>query len=138
MKDNPLLAGAGRFHGHIGPFLAVGLRMGQAANERLGRNPMGMSSVVRVEGHPPRSCAVDGIQYSTGCTMGKANIRMDPEPQGVSATFTVGGRSISITVRSEFLARIEKDLEGAPEKAVVDYAFKIMDTPSEDIFEVAE
>ena len=40
MQDNPLLKAAGRFHGHIGPFLAVGLKMGQLANERLGRAPI--------------------------------------------------------------------------------------------------
>ena len=138
MNDNPLLQAGGRFHGHIGPFLAVGLRMGLLANERIGRDPMGMKATVRVEGRPPRSCVLDGIQYSTGCTLGKYNIAVEVDPVNVAATFTGKAGSVSIALRPEFLAKIENDLKGAPEKAVVDYAFKIMDTPPEDIFEVTE
>jgi formylmethanofuran dehydrogenase subunit E len=136
MNDNPLLAAGGRFHGHIGPFLAVGLRMGQVANERLGRAPMDTKAVVRVIGRPPRSCVVDGIQYSTGCTMGKGNIAIDPDPSSISARFTSKTGSVAVSLRPEFLAAIENDLAGVEEKAIVDYAFEIMDTPLEDIFEV--
>jgi formylmethanofuran dehydrogenase subunit E len=138
MNNNPLLQAGGRFHGHIGPFLAVGLRMGLAANERIGRDPMGMKATVRVEGRPPRSCVVDGIQYSTGCTLGKGNIAIEPDSKKISARFTGKSGAVSIALRQEFLARIETDLDGVEEKAIVDYAFKIMDTPFEDIFEVTE
>ena len=136
MNDNPLLAAGGRFHGHIGPFLAIGLRMGLAANERLGRDPMGMKAVVMVEGHPPRSCVLDGIQYSTGCTMGKGNISVEHDSAVVSAVFTAKTGRVSIALKEDFLGRMERDLKDADMKAVVDYAFKIMDTPFGDIFEV--
>jgi formylmethanofuran dehydrogenase subunit E len=138
MQDNPLLRAAGRFHGHIGPFLAVGLKMGQAANERLGRAPMDMKAVVYVEGRPPRSCVVDGIQYVTGCTMGKGSIAIEPDGMRVAARFTAGGGSVLVSLRSSFLAAIEGDLKDAEEKAVVDYAFRIMDTAPEEMFEVVE
>ena len=136
MGENPLLVAAGRFHGHIGPFLAVGLRMGLLANERLGRAPLDTEAWVKVEAEPPRSCAVDGIQFATGCTMGKANIRIEPDPQNISATFKRGSKRIRVRLLEDFLKRIEVDLEGVPEKAVIDYAFKIMDTQAEEIFEV--
>jgi formylmethanofuran dehydrogenase subunit E len=138
VNDNPLLAAGGRFHGHIGPFLAIGLRMGLAANERLGRDPMGMKAVVAVEGRPPRSCVLDGIQYSTGCTMGKGNISIEHDSAIVSAIFTAKTGKVSIALKDGFLRKMESDLKGADEKAVVDYAFKIMDTPLGDIFEVTE
>jgi formylmethanofuran dehydrogenase subunit E len=138
MNDNPLLQAGGRFHGHIGPFLAVGLKMGLLANERIGRDPMGMKATVLVQDRPPRSCVLDGIQYSTGCTLGKYNITVEPDPVKVAARFTGKTGSVAVALRSEFLAKIESDLKGAEEKAIVDYAFKIMDTPSEDIFEVTE
>jgi formylmethanofuran dehydrogenase subunit E len=138
MKDSPLLQAGGRFHGHIGPFLAVGLRMGLAANEHLGRDPMGMKAVVKVEGRPPRSCVLDGIQYSTGCTAGKSNLVIEPDSKEISAVFTGKAGRFSIALRRGFLESIENDLKGAEEKAVVDYAFRIMDTPFEDIFEVIE
>jgi formylmethanofuran dehydrogenase subunit E len=138
MKDNPLLVAAGRFHGHIGPFLAVGLRMGLLANETLGRDPMDVRVTVRVEGRPPRSCVIDGIQYSAGCTMGKRNIALDTDPKAVSARFTRGSQTVDVRLRDDFLIRIEKDLEGADEKAIVDYSFRIMDTAPGEMFEVSE
>ena len=138
MQENPLLVAAGRFHGHIGPFLAVGLKMGLVANERLGRSPMDMKAVVEVEGRPPRSCVVDGIQYSTGCTMGKANITIQPDSTKVSARFAGKAGSVTITLRDDLLAGMERDLKGAGEKAIVDYGFKIMDTAPDEIFEVTE
>jgi formylmethanofuran dehydrogenase subunit E len=137
-KDNPLLVAAGRFHGHIGPFLALGLRMGLIANELLGRAPMYVGAVVRVEPRPPRSCVVDGIQYSTGCTMGKRNIRIEPESAEVSVRFTKGASHLTIGIRQAYLDRMERELDGVPEKAVIDYSFKIMDTPPEEMFEVSE
>ena len=137
MQDNPLLQAAGRFHGHIGPFLAVGLRMGQVANERLGRAPMDMKAVVSVEGRPPRSCVVDGIQYATGCTMGKGNITIEPDASKVAARFTAGTGTMLIGLTDRFLAGIENDLKGAEEKAVIDYAFGIMDTAPDEMFEVS-
>ena len=138
MQDNPLLQAAGRFHGHIGPFLAVGLMMGQVANERLGRAPMDMKAVVWIEGRPPRSCVVDGIQYVTGCTMGKGTITIEPDDARVAARFTARTGTVIVTLKDRFLGSIEADLKGAEEKAVIDYAFKIMDTPPEEMFEVAE
>ena len=136
MEDHPLLVAAGRFHGHIGPFLAIGLRMGLLATEALGRIPLDMEAVVRVVPEPPRACAVDGIQYSTGCTMGKANIRIEPDMNAISAEFTLGSRSFAVGLRPDFLAQMEADLEGKPEKAIIDYAFQIMDTAPERMFEV--
>ena len=135
---NPLLIAAGRFHGHIGPFLALGLRMGLIANERLGRDPMDTGAVVRVEPRPPRSCIVDGVQYSTGCTMGKANIRIESDTEGVSVRFSRGAACLTISLRQEYLDRMERELDGVPEKAIIDYSFEIMDTPHEEMFEVSQ
>lgn len=137
MSESTLLAAAGRFHGHIGPFLALGLRMGLLANETLGRDPMGTKARVAVEPKPPRSCLVDGLQFTTGCTMGKGNIRMAPEADSISVTFEKGGAVLKVTVRPDFLRRMDRDLKGAAEKAVIDYAYGIMDTPVDQLFETS-
>ena len=138
MTENRLLILAGRFHGHIGPFLAIGLRMGLLANETLGRDPMQVRARVSVDPRPPRSCVIDGIQFATGCTMGKRNIEIEPGAGPVAATFSRGDRSVTIALRDTFLAAMEAALGGSPEKAVVDYAHAIMDTAPEDLFEVRE
>ncbi len=137
MEDHPLLIAASRFHGHVGPFLAIGLRMGGMANEVLGRDPMKMEASVRVEARPPRSCVLDGIQYSTGCTMGKGNIAIEPSPGEVAATFRMGERHLKIRLKEAYLEHMERELDGKPEKAVIDYAFGIMDTAPGEMFEVS-
>lgn len=70
---------ARRFHGHLGPWLVLGLRMGQTAMEQLQARPY-FGVQVRVEGpsQPPPSCLVDGLQLATGATYGKRNIELIP------------------------------------------------------------
>lgn len=138
MEANPLLVAAGRFHGHIGPFLAVGLRIGLLANEKLGRSPLEVKAEIEVTPTPPRSCIIDGIQYTTGSTLGKGNIVVHPREDRIVAAFSLGGRKLEIRLRNEFLEKMERDLEGKSEKAVVDYAFQIMDTPEGQFLEVCE
>lgn len=133
-----LLREAGRFHGHVGPFLAIGLRMGLVANRAIGFDPLGTKAVVWVKPVPPTSCLVDGIQFATGCTLGKSNIRIRPSRLRIAARFSGQGRArkITITLRRAFLDSMERDLAGKGVKAVIDYAGKIMDTPAGTLFEV--
>lgn len=135
MSESTLLLAAGRFHGHVGPFLAIGLRMGLLANETLGRDPMETTALVAVEPRPPKSCLVDGVQFVTGCTLGKGNIEMVPEMDSISAVFKKGEAALKVSLRNEFLSRMDHDLQAASEKAVIDYAFRIMDTPVDQLFE---
>ena len=146
-----LLREAGRFHGHVGPFLAIGLRMGLAANQAIGFDPMETRATVWVEPVPPKSCLVDGIQFATGCTLGKSNIKVTPSRARIAARFVRGKRpkgqgggrptdrapgAVTLFLRPEFLRRMERDLADKGEKAVIDYARKIMDTPAGELFEV--
>jgi formylmethanofuran dehydrogenase subunit E len=137
MSESMLLQAAGRFHGHVGPFLAIGLKMGLLVNEKMGRDPMETSARVAVEPRPPESCLVDGVQFTTGCTLGKGNIEIVPGGEPISAVFARGSATLKVNVRKEFLKRLDRDLDGAAEKAVIDYAFRIMDTPADEIFEVS-
>lgn len=64
-----------RFHGHVGPYVVAGVRAGEGALERLGARPhFGVEAIVMAPDAPPPSCFIDGVQLSTGCTMGKRNI----------------------------------------------------------------
>ena len=57
------------FHGHCCPGLAFGIRAGEWAIHEFGR-AADEEMVAVVEND---SCAVDAIQYLTGCTLGKGN-----------------------------------------------------------------
>lgn len=75
MDDFPELMELRRFHGHLGPYVVLGLRVGQYALERAhGHSHFGVETEVRCAEQPPESCLLDGIQFSTGCTMGKRNL----------------------------------------------------------------
>lgn len=109
--DEELERRAVEFHGHGGPFMTLGLRMGLYALERLDcKGWFDVSCRVALRWRPPDSCVIDGIQSSTGCTMGKHNIEVD-EDDGVSAAFTSGGRSVTLMLRKEVLDKVRNGLE---------------------------
>ncbi len=77
--DERTLEMAVAFHGHLGPFLALGLRLGELALATLkARKHFGIHVIVHCPPQPPPSCLVDGLQVSTGATYGKRNIELHP------------------------------------------------------------
>ena len=69
-----VLKQAARFHGHLGPWLVLGLHAGAYARKKLAASPFELNARVFCPAGTPYTCFVDGIQFSSGCTMGKGNI----------------------------------------------------------------
>ena len=111
-----LLERASEFHGHGGPFMVVGLRMGLEALRRLGASGwFDVRCRVELNWRPPDSCVIDGIQVSTGCTMGKRNIEVS-DAEGIAAEFNKGEEHLRMVLRNEVLDRMRRTLatgEGA-------------------------
>lgn len=64
-------------HGHGRAFMVVGLRMGLTALRELEvRGWFEIRCNVELTWRLPDSCVIDGIQSSTGCTMGRRNIEV--------------------------------------------------------------
>ncbi len=59
------------FHGHMCPGLAIGIRVAEKAISEMGERPGDEQVVALVE---TDNCAVDAIQFITGCTFGKGNL----------------------------------------------------------------
>ncbi len=59
------------FHGHLCPGLAMGIRASEIALEQIGKHASDEEVVAVVE---TDMCAVDAIQFLTGCTFGKGNL----------------------------------------------------------------
>jgi formylmethanofuran dehydrogenase subunit E len=94
------------FHGHLGPVLVIGIKMGIIALKELNSGGYSdMSVVVETGTTPPVSCLIDGIQISSGCTLGKGNIKViaNEKPKAV---FTRGEKSLEIELKPEILKRI--------------------------------
>ena len=125
-----------RFHGHLGPMVALGARMGEHAVV-VHRMPTYFGMTVRVEcgPEPPATCILDGLQMAIGATMGKKNIQHIPaDDLKVTITEDKSGRSVTYTVNSstkDLLKRWEK--EGAD---VEERGHRIFHMKAEDLFDV--
>ncbi|MBM3251284.1 MAG: hypothetical protein FJZ11_00680 [Candidatus Omnitrophica bacterium] len=66
-----------KFHGHLGPWLVIGLFMGDYGLRKIkAKRYFGAQIAVSIPNKKPFSCLIDGLQLSSGCTLGKGNIRV--------------------------------------------------------------
>lgn len=66
---------AERFHGHVGPYLVLGILAGELAVKKLkAKRHFGLEVKIFGANKKPKSCLIDGLQLSTGATYGKGNI----------------------------------------------------------------
>jgi len=76
--DKQILEEAFKFHGHVCWASAAGVRAGLAALERLNVQRTGSSDelhcILEIGDNHGAQCFADGVQYATGCTLGKYNI----------------------------------------------------------------
>ena len=99
-------------HGHIGIYALLGMKMGLRAREYFGVGPDRLSVVSLAGNKPPVSCLNDGIQVSTGATIGHGLISIDPgiERPSPTARFTCRGRTIEIALKEEYAEEVRKDV----------------------------
>lgn len=108
------------FHGHLGPFLVIGLRMGSLASKLLGlRGYSGLRAIVETGNEPPLSCIVDGVQVATGCTLGRGNIEV-VKNDGAKVTFLKEDKILVVELRESVYRRILKRLETDPPERVAE------------------
>jgi formylmethanofuran dehydrogenase subunit E len=108
--DDILKERAIEFHGHDGPYMAIGLRMGLAALKMLDcKGWFDLECEVRLNWSPPDSCVIDGIQSSTGCTMGKKNINV-VEQTGVTVSFRSEQKELTLVLKSEVISNIKNKM----------------------------
>ena len=81
-----------RFHGHDGPFLALGYCLGKFLIRTMKPKAiMELRIRVRTQARKPYTCVVDGLQCSTHATLGKGNISIVPSRRrGITVNVTKG------------------------------------------------
>lgn len=100
------------FHGHLGVFSIVGAKMGIKAREIFGVGADMLEVITYAGTKPPYSCLTDGIQVSTGATLGMGTIQLAPDKVAKpSAIFTYNKRSIRITLKKEYLEQVDADIK---------------------------
>jgi len=135
--SDDILYRAIEFHGHGGPFMVVGLRMGLVALERLDAHGwFDLKCTVRLRWAPPDSCVIDGIQTSSGCTMGKHNIEVE-EQDGIGAVFIKGEEGLEVHLRPEVLDRIREVSKSGEDDDVRSVISELIEAPEAEIFLVS-
>jgi formylmethanofuran dehydrogenase subunit E len=129
-----------RLHGHLGPFLVIGARMGNIAKNLLKGHAKGsvmLNATIRVPFVVPFSCAIDGVQVTTHCTVGNQRLSLKRWRGGVRGSFTLegSGKVVDVHVRRRVIEHLKKRMsEGAANEELAE---EILQLPEDELFVVS-
>ncbi|MDP4187259.1 MAG: nucleoside hydrolase [Bacteroidota bacterium] len=105
-------------HGHLGVYSIVGAKMGLKARELLNTD-VDRLEVLSFAGHkPPMGCMNDGLQVSTGATLGLGMIHIsDDSIIRPEAIFTYKGKKIRLRLKDEYNKQVDADIN----KGILEY-----------------
>lgn len=99
-------------HGHIGIYAIIGVKMGIRVREYFNIGLDDLMVVSYTGKNPPFSCLNDGLQVSTGSTLGHGLIEVrEIINPAVSASFSFKSQTIEISLRPEIAIQIRKDIQ---------------------------
>lgn len=98
-----------KFHGHLGPYLILGLLAGESALKKLNcEKYFGLEVEVTGAGKKPKSCLIDGLQLSTGATFGKGNIKKIEGPQiRIMVSSLTHKKHVRLKLKKELIKKLE-------------------------------
>ena len=125
------------FHGHLGPYLVLGLLMGEYGLKEIKAKPhFGLKVKVWGAKDKPKSCLIDGLQLSTGCTYGKGNIaKHNGKVIKVSFLNRASKKNIHLFLQDRTIERLES---AADHKSCEKLAEEFYKTKPECLFQSSE
>lgn len=114
VEEWKLVVMTNEIHGHLGIYATIGAKMGLFAREFFAEKGItGEISIITFAGTvPPISCTNDGLQVSTGATVGHGLITVsDEEQKRVEAIFTCKEQSFRIKLKNEYIQQIKSDIK---------------------------
>lgn len=121
------------FHGHLGPYVILGYKMGQISNQILGKNPFEKKAVVFTFDQPPHSCIIDGIQLSSGCTLGKKNIKIYKKENLKVIFSNKNGKQVEIILKSNIINEVDTIVT---DNNILIYSKNIWERNDEELFDI--
>jgi formylmethanofuran dehydrogenase subunit E len=115
-NEIPLLTeNAVKLHGHLGPFLIIGVRMGNTAKKCLGltdNSSNRLHASIKTPLSTPFSCVIDGIQATTSCTIGNQRLEIQDSVKEIVGCFQLKNpnRTLKISVNPEVAETLIKEL----------------------------
>jgi len=132
-----ILRRAEDFHGHFGPFLVVGVRAGIIALRELqtSKENKSLRAVVSLVYSVPYSCILDGIQLSTGCTIGNKRLRFEESPTFSIELEDPGNGKVTVSIPSKAVDELKQKLaKDLPTKDLERLAHEVASTAEEELF----
>ncbi|MGB9717364.1 MAG: FmdE family protein [Thermoproteota archaeon] len=122
-----LLEKAVSLHGHLGPFLVLGLKMGLKVESTLGKP---VACEIATPGRKPFLCVVDGLKTVVGCSV------VLREGESLSAWFSnTKGDELVIRVRASVVGKYADKYVGAPWEGCEKDAYEVLESSDEELFE---
>jgi len=122
-----------QFHGHIGPYVIIGYKMGQISKNILGKDPFSKKAIVWTGNETPLSCIIDGIQLSSGCTLGKGNLIVKNEKIPKVQFITKEGKNLDIILKKDIQNEIETKVNM---ENISEYSRIIYKKSNHELFEI--
>ena len=89
------------FHGHLGPYVLLGYKIGRLAVAKLRTKNKELRTDYFGPAKTPYTCLVDGLQMATGCTYGKRNIKIHNKPSLPKIVFKADKREFVVKLKQE-------------------------------------
>lgn len=121
------------FHGHLGPYVVIGYKMGELSKIKLDKNPFLKEAIVWTGKETPLSCIIDGIQLSSGCTLGKGNIYIKNGKIPKVQFKTKKGKTLEIKLKKSIHDEIKNKVDM---KDLENYSKTIYNKPYDELFEI--
>lgn len=110
LKEWKVVVVTNEFHEHLGIYSILGAKMGLRAREYFHVGIDELNIVTFAGSNPPVSCMNDGLQASTGGTLGHGTIQLGAGTVHPSARFAFKDFQIELTVRKDIRSQIKKDV----------------------------
>lgn len=109
-NEYTIVAFTSEFHGHLGIYSIIGAKMGLRAMEyfKVGMDELKITSFAGTK--PPLSCMHDGLQFSTGATLGYGTISVAADTALPKAVFDYKGRRIEMALKKKWRDRFAQDI----------------------------
>jgi len=134
-----LIKDAEKLHGHLGPFLVIGVRMGRLVEKILNAESEKNNKLqvyAKIPLLTPFSCILDGIQITTKCTVGNQKLRIENSEKEITAHFALRkpNKTLKVTAKPKMI----EELIGKISKGVSneELALEIVRMPESQLFTV--
>jgi formylmethanofuran dehydrogenase subunit E len=133
-----LMEKAADFHGHLGPFLVIGIRMGNMAKRVLKPNSREnrLQAAAKIPFSTPFSCVLDGIQATTKCTIGNQKLKIENSQKEITVQFKLenSNKTMQVSVNPGLVEKLmNRFSEGASNEEL---AREIAHTPENQLFTI--